>query len=252
VSAFAHLADRSAVVTGSTRGIGEAIARELFTRGARVVVTGPDAERAEAIAKELDPSGARAKSAELDVRRRGSIRAAIETAVAAWGSLDILVNNAGVTPTRSFFEIEDDEWDDVLATNLRSIFIGCQLAGTLMRERGYGRIINHASIAGQQGGAVSGAHYAASKAGILVITKIVARELARYGVTVNAIAPAAIAGPIMDEMPAETIEGLARAIPVGRLGRAEEVAAAVAFLASDHAGYITGATLDINGGLFMR
>jgi 3-oxoacyl-[acyl-carrier protein] reductase len=189
---------------------------------------------------------------ELDVRSRESIASAIAVAVDSWGRLDILVNNAGVTPPGTFFEIDDERWDDVLATNLRSVFIGCQVGGALMREQSSGRIINHASLAGQQGGSVAGAHYAASKAGILVLTKIVARELAPHGVTVNAIAPAAIEGPIVDELPQGTIESLRRAIPVGRMGRGEEVAAAVAFLASDDAGYITGATVDLNGGLFMR
>src|SRR5688500_4914532 len=150
------------------------------------------------------------------------------------------------------WEIEDDEWDDVLATNLRSVFIGCQLAGPHMRENGFGRIVNLASLAGQQGGAVAGAHYAASKAGIVVLTKIVARELAPHGVTVNAVAPAAVRTPVMDALPPERVEALAATIPVGRVGRPEEVAAAVAFLASDEAAYVTGSTLDVNGGLFMR
>jgi 3-oxoacyl-[acyl-carrier protein] reductase len=120
-----------------------------------------------------------------------------------------------------------------------------------MRSQRYGRIINHASIAGQQGGTVTGPHYAAAKAGIIVLTKIVARELAADGVTVNAIAPAAIAGPAMDELPVD-VSALPQMIPVGRVGSPSEVAAAVSFLASSEAGYITGATLDINGGLFMR
>jgi len=243
---------RTAVVTGSTRGLGEAMVRELFARGASVLVAGRNEERAQEIAAELDVSGARALGLRLDVTERESMRRAIDGAHAKWGRLDILVNNAGVTPVRPFFEIEDAEWDDVLATNLRSVFIGCQLAGRLMREQGYGRIVNHASLAGQVGGLVTGAHYAAAKAGIIGLTKVVARELAPHGVTVNAIAPAAVDGPIMDELPQKSVEGLPAAIPVGRLGRPEEVAAIVAFLVSDRAGYITGATVDVNGGLLMR
>jgi 3-oxoacyl-[acyl-carrier protein] reductase len=148
-------------------------------------------------------------------------------------------------------ELDDAEWDDVMATNLRSVFVGCQLIAPIMRSQRYGRIINHASIAGQQGGTVTGPHYAAAKAGIIVLTKIVARELAADGVTVNAIAPAAIAGPAMDELPVDA-SALPQMIPVGRVGSPSEVAAAVSFLASSEASYITGATLDINGGLFMR
>ncbi len=226
--------------------------RELFDHGASVLVTGRNDERALAIAAELDPSGVRAAGLRLDVTSRESLRRAVEDVRARWGRLDILVNNAGVTPVRPFFEIEDEEWDRVLATNLRSVFIGCQLAGSLMREQGYGRIVNHASLAGQVGGLVTGAHYAAAKAGIIALTKVVARELAPYGVTVNAIAPAAVDGPIMAELPQKAVAGLPAAIPVGRLGRADEVAAAVAFLVSERAGYITGATLDVNGGLLMR
>ena len=169
-----------------------------------------------------------------------------------WGRVDLLVNNAGTTPSTGFFEIEDDEWDDVLGTNLRSVFVGCQLVAPLMRAQRFGRIVNHASLAGQQGGVVAGAHYAASKAGIVVLTKILARELAGDGVTVNAIAPAAIEAPIMSELPPESIERARSSIPVGRFGTAEEVAALVAYLCSDEAGYVTGATLDINGGLSMR
>jgi len=139
-----------------------------------------------------------------------------------------------------------------MAVNLRGVVAGCRAAGAIMREAKWGRIVNLASLAGQQGGINGGAHYAASKAGIIVLTKIVAAELAGSGVTVNAVAPAAIEGPIMDAMPAERQEAIAASIPVGRAGRPEEVAATVAFLASERAAFITGTTIDVNGGLFMR
>ena len=202
-------------------------------------------EAAEGVAASL---GERARAVECDVRSKESLRGVIEAA----GEVDVMVNNAARTVSRPFWEIEHDEWDDVLAVNLRGVFFGCQLAGEHMRERGHGRIINLASLAGQQGGAVAGAHYAASKAGIIVLTKILAQELAPYGVTVNAIAPAAVRTPVMDEMPADRVEAVRQRIPVGRFGEAAEVGALAAFLASDEAGYITGATLDVNGGLFMR
>jgi 3-oxoacyl-[acyl-carrier protein] reductase len=245
------LEDKIAVVTGSTRGLGEEMARRLFADGACVVVAGRNVERAHAIADELDPGRERALGLALDVASRESFTALVDTTMRRWGRIDILVNNAGTTATTPFLELDDAEWDDVLATNLRSVFIGLQLVGPIMRRQQYGRIINHASIAGQQGGTVTGPHYAAAKAGIIVLTKIVARELAAYGVTVNTIAPAAIAGPVMDELPVDASK-LPQMIPVGRVGSASEVAAAVSFLASSEAGYITGATLDINGGLFMR
>jgi 3-oxoacyl-[acyl-carrier protein] reductase len=182
------------------------------------------------------------------VRSKDSLRRVLEAA----GEVDVMVNNAARTVSQSFWEIEQDDWDDVLAVNLRGVFFGCQLAGEHMRERGRGRIINLSSLAGQQGGAVAGAHYAASKAGIIVLTKILAQELAPHGVTVNAIAPAAVRTPAMDGIPEDRLEALRQRIPVGRFGEAAEVAALAAFLASDEAGYITGATLDVNGGFFMR
>ncbi len=161
------------------------------------------------------------------------------------------MNNAARTVFRSLWEIEPDEWDDVLATNLRGVFFGCQLAGPRMRERGWGRILNMASISGQAVGA-SGAHYAASKAGIIVLTKIVAAELAPYGVTCNALAPAAVRTPAFDVLSEERLETLRRRIPVGRFGEPAEIAELAAFLCSEEAGYITGATVDANGGLLMR
>jgi 3-oxoacyl-[acyl-carrier protein] reductase len=188
----------------------------------------------------------------LDVRSRDQFIAALATVTERWGGVDVLVNNAGLTARTPFADLTDAEWDDVLAVNLRSVFIGCQLVAPVMRQRGWGRIINHASIAGQQGGLVTGPHYAAAKAGIVVLTKVIAMELAPYGVTVNAIAPAAAESPPMHELPVEDVASLPTRIPVGRIGRPEEVAALVAFLASEETGFVTGATYDINGGLFMR
>ena len=241
-----------ALVTGAGRGIGEAIARALHGAGATVVLADIDADLAAATARTIDPAGERAWSAEVDVRSRASLARVFDDTVDRCGRVDIVVNNAARMVRRSLWEIDEDEWDDVLAVNLRGVLFGCQIAGPHMERNGWGRIINLASIAGQQGGLVGGAHYAASKAGIIVLTKIAAKALAPSGVTVNAVAPAAISGPIMDDLPEATRAALPASIPVGRIGTPEEVAAAVAFLASDDAGFITGATLDINGGAFMR
>jgi 3-oxoacyl-[acyl-carrier protein] reductase len=236
---------RTAVVTGAAQGLGEAIARALHAEGATVVLADVNLEEAERVAREL---GERARAAEVDVRDRE----ALERMLAEAGRVDVMVNNAARTVSRPFWEIEQEEWDDVLAVNLRGVLFGCQLAGSRMREQGWGRIVNLASIAGQQGGTVAGAHYAASKAGIIVLTKIVAQELARHGVTVNAIAPGPVSGPAMDAMPPDRVEAVRERIPVGRVGKPDEIGALVAFLCSEEAGYITGATLDANGGLFMR
>ena len=244
-----RLDGKVALVTGAARGIGEGIAVRLAAQGARVVVTDVDAAGAAAVAAKI---GASAVSRELDVRDRASFADAVGATLARFGSLDILVNNAALVIRRPFFEIDDAEWDDVLAVNLRGVFLGCQLAGAHMREQGGGRIVNLSSLAGQQGSAVNGVHYGASKAGILALTKSIARELAPFGVTVNVVAPSTIGGPQVDALEPAIRDGLLRSIPVGRIGRIDEVATLVAYLASDEAGYVTGATFDINGGSFMR
>jgi 3-oxoacyl-[acyl-carrier protein] reductase len=246
------LTDRVALVTGAAQGIGAAVAQTLHRAGAAVAVADVQVDAATATSAAIDPTSARALPVEVDVRSRESVARAFETAEAALGPIDILVNNAALTAQGSVWEIEPSEWDDVLAVNLRGTLLCSQIAGPAMAGREFGRIVNLASLAGQQGGTVAGAHYAASKAGILVLTKIMAKELAGKGVTVNAVVPAAIRGPVMDTMPPERLAALESAIPVGRFGEAKEVAALVAFLCSSDAGYITGAALDINGGLGMR
>jgi 3-oxoacyl-[acyl-carrier protein] reductase len=177
-----------------------------------------------------------------------------ERLVAEVGPVEVLVNNAARTEMRSFWEIDVAEWDDVLATNLRGTYLGCRVVGARMRDRGRGRIVNIASVSGQGGRAATGTHYATSKAAIVALTRLAATELAASGVTVNAIAPAAIDSPLVHEfLTPDRIEAMVvERIPVGRLGRPEEVAAAVAYLASDAAAFVTGATLDVNGGMLMR
>jgi len=247
-----ELTDRVALVTGAAQGIGAAIAATLFLGGAKVAVADVRVDAATATSAAIDSAGTRAVPVEVDVRSRESVARAFETAEASLGPIDILVNNAAITAQGSVWEIEPEDWDDVLAVNLRGTLLCSQIAGPAMERRGFGRIVNLASLAGQQGGTVAGAHYAASKAGILVLTKILAKELAGTGVTVNAVVPAAVRGPVMDTMPAERLAALESTIPVGRFGEPAEVAALVAFLCSTDAGYITGAALDINGGLGMR
>lgn len=233
---------RTAVVTGAAQGLGEAIAQALHARGAHVVVADVNDDGARRVASAL---GERAEPIACDVRSRDALERLLDR------ELDILVNNAARTVPRSLWELDEPEWDDVLATNLRSVFFACQFAGARLRERRWGRIVNLASIAGQQPGAM-GAHYAASKAGIVIVTKLFAAELAPSGVTVNAVAPAAVRTPAFDVLPPERLEALRERIPLRRFGEPREVAELVAYLCSEAGGYVTGATLDINGGLSMR
>jgi 3-oxoacyl-[acyl-carrier protein] reductase len=235
---------RTAIVTGAARGIGEAIARRLAADGDRVLVADLDLDGAARVSGDIG-----GEAVEHDVRSLESW----ERLLPAAGEVQVLVNNAARTEMRSFWEIDVEEWDDVLATNLRGTYLGCRVIGAHMRDRGWGRIVNLASISGQGGSAATGAHYAASKAAIVSLTRIAATQLAGSGVTVNAVAPAAIDSPRVGELLSpDRIEVMIERIPLGRLGRPEEVAAAVAYLASDAADFITGATLDVNGGMLMR
>jgi 3-oxoacyl-[acyl-carrier protein] reductase len=233
-----------AIVTGAAQGIGEAIARRLHADGYEVALA--DIADAELVASDL---GAGARAHEVDVRDLDSwerLLAALD------GDVYALVNNAARTEFRSFWEIDVDEWDDVLATNLRGTYLGCRAVGEALRGHGRGRIVNLASDAAFAASGGSGVHYAASKAGVVAVTRRAATELAPYGVTVNAVAPAAIDGPLARSVLRDRLDEKLADIPLARLGRAEDVAAIVAFLLSDDAGYITGATLDVNGGVVMR
>jgi 3-oxoacyl-[acyl-carrier protein] reductase len=246
------LAGKSAFVTGAAQGLGAAIAKAMHAAGARVVLTDVN-EAVKETAAEIESVGAETVlTACLDVRDIDAYEKVFASFVEKTGGIDIVVNNAAVTVIRNIWDIGLQEWDEVLATNLRSVFFGCQIAGRHLRDKGWGRIINLTSLAGQQPSRVAGAHYAASKAGIISVTKNFAQALAGTGVTVNALAPAAIHTPMMDTIPADRIEAMKKSIPVGRVGEPEEVAAAGVFLASENAAFITGATIDMNGGLYMR
>jgi 3-oxoacyl-[acyl-carrier protein] reductase len=245
------LLGRTAVVTGAAHGLGAALAAALRHRGANVLLADIDGEAASSLAKTLDASAAHVRSIRVDLSEEAAASAVIETACSCWGGVDILINNAAITRVASLWEIEIAEWDRVMAVNLRAVFLLSRLAGAKMRERGYGRIINIASLAGQMA-RPSGAHYATSKGGLMAMTKVFAAELAAHGVTVNAVAPAILDTPMLAQIGAERVAQLAAAIPAKRVGRPDEVAALVCFLASEASGYITGATYDINGGMLMR
>jgi len=243
--------DRVALVTGTAQGVGAAIAERLLERGDRVVMVDRDAEANAATARRLDRGGARTRPLQLDLRDAAAIPVAFAEAQACWGRVDVLVNNAAYTTSTPLWEVAIDEWDDVLDTNLRAVFLLSRLAGAHMRTRGWGRIVNIASLAGQAA-RPSGVPYAASKAGVIALTRSFAQELAGDGVTVNAVAPGPIETPMVRTVAPAVLERLVAGIPVGRIGSPREVAALVAFLASEEAGFTTGATYDVNGGVAMR
>ncbi|MFD7448658.1 SDR family oxidoreductase [Kitasatospora sp. NPDC059827] len=220
--------------------------------GLRVALLERDGDAVAEVARGLDPGLGSALALTVDVDDTAAVEAALGEVEGRWHAPDILVNNAARTVPGSVWDIALDEWDAVMTTNLRSVLVLTRLCAAPMRQRGWGRVINLSSLAGQQGGTLAGAHYSAAKAGVLALTKVFARELAPYGVTVNAVAPSAVLTPAVDELGAAAVAEAAKGIPVGRLGRPEEVAALVAYLAGEDSGFVTGATFDINGGTHMR
>lgn len=242
-----------ALVTGAAQGLGNIIARRLHGAGYKLVLTDRTEDMARTAAAQLDASGDTVLPLALDVMQKAAFEAALAAVRERWGGLHVAVNNAAITPTTPVMQITPEEFDTVLAINLRGTFLGCQVFGAAMGEAGYGRLINVASLAGQNGGTASGAHYAASKGAILTLTKIFARELAASGVTVNAIAPGPMELPsVRAAVPPERLEKLIEMIPVKRLGNPAFVASLVVQLASAEADFATGAAWDVNGGIFMR
>lgn len=241
------LTGRSAFVTGSTRGIGLAVARALYGAGASVAIVGRDAARAQIVALEL---GERAVGVGCDVADRGEVEAAIAAAEAAIGPIDILVNNAGLTRDNLLMRLTDEDWDAVLDANLKGAFFTIRAVIKGMMKRRAGRIINISSVVGLTGNKGQ-ANYAASKAGLIGMTKSIAREIGKKNITANCIAP----GFIQTDMTAVLSDLVKKAamevIPVKRFGTVEDVARAVAFFASDEAGYITGQVLCVDGGMAM-
>lgn len=244
---------QTAVVTGGASGLGASIARALHGAGFRVVITDIDGDRAAGLAQELDLAGETAVTATLDVSKPGDFQAVLDKVVARWGSVEVLVNNAAVTVAQPVLEIDPADFNAVMAVNAGGCFAGSQIFGRHFKQRGYGRIVNLASLAGQNGGTATGAHYAASKGAIMTLTKVFARDLAPFGVTVNAIAPGPLDSPMVHSVvPADRMAAFLANIPVGRLGDPAFVARLVALLAGVEADFVTGACWDVNGGLFMR
>ncbi|TPQ21099.1 SDR family oxidoreductase [Streptomyces sporangiiformans] len=242
-----------ALVTGAARGLGACIAGRLYDRGYRVALTDLDEEAAVKAAADLDPEGRYAVGLALDVRDKDAFARVRDRLVERWGPVHVLVNNAGQSKAEALMEISPESFEAVVSTNLNGAFFGCQVFGAYFAERGYGRIVNIASLAGQNGGTATGAHYAAAKGGVATLTKVFARELAPHGVTVNAISPGPQDGPVVRGIvPPEKLAAFEQSIPVRRLGRPRFIADMAVLLAAEHADAVTGACWDANGGLYMR
>lgn len=246
---------RVAIVTGAAQGLGFAIAKTLLENGKKIVFIDINQE----LLQELEQSSfiqsrykEQAMFLKADVSNIDQIRETIDTILTKWKHIDILVNNAGIREETPIEDIGEIEWDRIIDVNLKGTFFFSQAVADVMKKQEWGRIINMSSFGGQVGPLSSGAHYCASKAGQLALTKVFARSLSKNGITVNTVAPAAIRTPEMERIEPEKLAKMVEGIPVGRVGEDEEVAELVLYLTSESAGYITGSTFDINGGLLMR
>lgn len=240
------------MVTGGRRGMGKAHAVALAKQGAKVVITDINVMECELVAEEIRASGGDVACFNMDVSNKADVDRVFDEVIAKYGRLDILVNNAGIYESHPFLELTEAEWDRTISINLKGEFLVGQRAAKEMAKNNYGRIINIASIAsgGVGVGIAGGAHYTASKGGIIALTESMAIELAPLGINVNAIGPGAINTPMADatKMPKEYLDGILAGVPLKRMGEANEVANAVVFLASEEASYVTGATLYVDGG----
>lgn len=246
------LQGKVALVTGARRGMGKAHALALAGQGAKVVITDVDLHECELVAEEARAKGGDVLCFKLDVTNHADVDHVFDQVVAKFGRLDILVNNAGIYESHPFLEMTEAEWDKTINVNLKGYFLCAQRAAKEMAKNKWGRIINIASVAsgGVGVGIAGGAHYTASKGGIIAMTETMAIELAPLGINVNAIGPGAINTPMADaaKMPKEYLDAMLAGVPLKRMGRPEEVSAAVVFLASEEASYVTGATLYVDGG----
>ena len=242
-----QLSGRTALITGASGGIGSAIAKNLSQQGAHVILHGTRAGRLEELASEI---GTNVSVVTANLSDREAVGGLVSEAAKATGAIDILVNNAGITRDNLFMRMKDEEWDDVLEVNLTSSMLLCRSAIRAMMKSRWGRIISISSIVGVTGNPGQ-TNYAASKAGMIGFSKSLAAEVASRGITVNVVAPGFIETPMTDELTDEQKQKLLGNVPAGRLGSSQEVAAAVSFLASEEAAYMTGATLHVNGGMAM-
>ena len=240
-----------AIVTGAAQGLGEAISLGFAAEGANVVIADLNYQKARSVLKEANSLTEGNLALKVNVSKQSDLDKLVDKTIRKFGKIDILVNNAGICPRSSFEEITEKEWDTVLAVNLKSVFLLSQKVLPYMKKKKYGKIISLASAAGKIGGAQVGAHYSASKAGIICLTKSMAAVAAPVGINVNAVAPGVIGTDMTKHISAEKLKKYHEVIPLGRMGTAEDVARTVLFLASDVSDYLAGEIIDVNGGFVM-
>ena len=241
---------KKALVTGSGGGIGKSIALLLADMGADIVVNDVSIDNAQQTAKEVISKGRKAIVSNANVVNDTQVREMFESIASEFGRIDILVNNAGITKDSLLMDMEEEQWDQVMDVNLKGVVLCCRYAAKMMSEQQYGKIINISSASGQIGN-IGQVNYAASKGGVISITKTLAKELARYQINVNAVAPGFIKTPMTQTVPEKVEKYLIGQIPLRRAGEPEEIANAIAFLASDMSEYITGQVLSVNGGMYV-
>lgn len=245
-----NLTDKVAIVTGASRGIGEAIAKQLSSCGAKIILIARNSDQLVAVKETIISNGGIAESMAGDVSNLNSISEIVTNTIDKWGQIDILVNNAGIARDNIIMRMKETDWDSVMNINLKGCFNGIKSVARPMIKNKAGRIINITSVIGQIGNAGQ-SNYAASKAGIMGLTKSMAKELGSRNITVNAVAPGYITTDMTNELNDEVKEQMKSSIPLGRLGTPDDVANLVCFLASDEAGYITGQTFNVDGGMVM-
>lgn len=243
--------DRVVIVTGGARGVGRAIALAFVGEGARVALVDVDRIELESLARAITKDKGRVIAAPCDITKSSEVLEMVNRVHKTLGRIDILINNAGIIRRGTIETVTEEDWDRVLAVNLKGTFLCAKAVVPIMKQQGYGRIVNISSIAGKMGDITSAPGYGSSKAGMDALTKTLARQLAPHGITVNAVSPHAIATDMSAQWSEERRREIIASIPLGRLGRPEDVAAAALFLASDDASFITGEILDVNGGALM-
>ncbi|MBT3350626.1 MAG: SDR family oxidoreductase [Nitrospinaceae bacterium] len=252
MSERSSIKDHVAIVTGGAAGIGEAVVLRFASEGAKVVIVDKDNEKGAAVAEKISAGGAEVIFVQADVTSSADVRSAFAQTMDRWGQLDILVNCAGgFFETHSIEEQDEDDWDAILAWNLKSVFLCAKEAAVVMKKRSYGRIVSISSLTGRTGIIETALHYGSAKAGILGFTRRLAVELAPNGITVNAVAPGVVLSPRVAEMHKDRLPEIYKTVPMARAGEAEEIADGIWYFSTPGSSYITGVTLDINGGRWM-